>query len=151
MTSVVTRPKPSGSIGSDSPRKHRPSASIDASNGKDLPRRPSYHPARSRESMDGVLSPRSAGFLPNPPELDGVPDMSMLIYLEEPHVVHNVRSVSLCPSLCSLLTPCSDWIGSICFCVCLSKGTIQQGRNIHQHGQHPRSHKPIQIALHLWT
>ena len=28
---------------------------------------------------------------PNPPELDGVPDMSMLIYLEEPHVVHNLK------------------------------------------------------------
>ena len=27
----------------------------------------------------------------NPPELDGVPDMSMLIYLEEPHVVHNLK------------------------------------------------------------
>mmetsp|Transcript_11340 Transcript_11340/g.15837 ORF Transcript_11340/g.15837 Transcript_11340/m.15837 type:complete len:1488 (+) Transcript_11340:97-4560(+) len=30
-------------------------------------------------------------FVPNPKELDGVPDLSSLIYLEEPHVVHNVK------------------------------------------------------------
>mmetsp|Transcript_1507 Transcript_1507/g.2834 ORF Transcript_1507/g.2834 Transcript_1507/m.2834 type:complete len:1481 (+) Transcript_1507:112-4554(+) len=30
-------------------------------------------------------------FIPNPKELDGVPDLSSLIYLEEPHVIHNVK------------------------------------------------------------
>mmetsp|Transcript_14745 Transcript_14745/g.35995 ORF Transcript_14745/g.35995 Transcript_14745/m.35995 type:complete len:1475 (-) Transcript_14745:394-4818(-) len=30
-------------------------------------------------------------FVPNPKELDGVPDLSSLIYLEEPHVIHNVK------------------------------------------------------------
>eukprot|EP00466_Bigelowiella_natans_P017308 jgi/Bigna1/91633/estExt_fgenesh1_pg.C_1100002 len=33
----------------------------------------------------------SKAFVPNPKELDGVPDLSSLIYLEEPHVVHNVK------------------------------------------------------------
>ena len=31
------------------------------------------------------------GFIPNPKELDGVPDLSMLVYLEMRHVLHNLH------------------------------------------------------------
>lgn len=34
---------------------------------------------------------KKKAFTPNPKELDGVPDLSSLIYLEEPHVVHNCK------------------------------------------------------------
>ena len=33
----------------------------------------------------------AADFTPNPPELDGVEDMSSLLYLEEQNVLHNLK------------------------------------------------------------
>lgn len=35
--------------------------------------------------------PENSGFKPNPPELDGVDDMTSLLYLEEENVTHNLK------------------------------------------------------------
>lgn len=39
--------------------------------------------------MDAMMG--GGDFTPNPKHLDGVADMSNLIYLEAPHILHNVR------------------------------------------------------------
>ena len=53
-------------------------------------------------------------FIPNPQELDGVPDLSQLIYMEMPNVLHNVRH-----RYCDMkVKKCYTSISSICNAAC---------------------------------
>ena len=46
---------------------------------------------RKKADNGGNKTDAAAKFKPNPPELDGVPDLTSLLYLEEGNVIHNLN------------------------------------------------------------
>jgi len=78
--------------------------------------------------------------------------MSMLIYLEEPHVVHNLRYCCFRCGRTAVSSAGMVWVYSTAAYPLSAReqSTVREGPHLHQHRQYIDSHQPVQASACVW-